>query len=124
MFEKILVVDDEFAVCSLVSDFLIKKGYTVITAANGKEGLRFANRLIPDLILLDINMPKMDGFEVLDKLKNLQKTMSIPVVMLTVRDDEKSKLKASSLYSEYYLTKPFQMEELEAKIKEVLKRAT
>ena len=122
MGKKILIIDDNADVCSTVSEFLGKKGFTAITATSGKEGIRTAHKLKPDLILLDIMMPKMDGFAVLKKLKDSQKTMTTPVIMLTARGDEESKLKASSLYSEYYLVKPFQMEELESKIKTVLER--
>jgi DNA-binding response OmpR family regulator len=117
---KILVIDDEESLRSLMSTYLGKKGYTVVTAKDGKEGLKTALRLIPDLILLDITMPKMDGFAVLQKLKDDQKTMSIPVVMLTGRGDDESKLKAVGLYSDYYITKPFDLEELHAKIRKIL----
>jgi DNA-binding response OmpR family regulator len=97
---------------------LRKKGFTTITANSGKEGIEIANQLVPDLILLDINMPQMDGFEVLVKLKNDQKTMSIPVVMLTGRGDEIAKISISALSSKYYITKPFDLEELNSKIKQ------
>jgi two-component system OmpR family response regulator len=118
---RILVIDDEPNICSLVSNFLGKKGFKAISANSGKDGIKAANRFRPDLILLDITMPTMDGFAVLEKLKHSDKTISIPVIMLTGRSDEDSKIKASGLYSEYYLVKPFQLEELESKIKEVLK---
>ncbi|MFH1875427.1 MAG: response regulator [Candidatus Omnitrophota bacterium] len=90
-----------------------------IRCRNGKEGIKIAQHRRPDLILLDINMPKMDGFAVLDKLKNSEKTVAIPVIMLTGRGDDESKVKASGLYSEYYITKPFDLEELDAKIKQI-----
>ena len=121
MAKEVLIIDDEPNICSVVSQFLEKKGFTTITANSGKEGIEIANQLVPDLILLDINMPEMDGFEVLVKLKNDQKTMSIPVVMLTGRGDEIAKLSASALSSEYYITKPFDLEELNSKIKQILK---
>ena len=124
MSKKILIIDDEPNICSLVSDFLGKKGFTAITAKSGKEGVSAANKFLPDLILLDINMPEMDGFAVLEKIKYSPKTMPIPVVMLSGRGDDESKIKASGLYSEYYITKPFGLEELESKIKEVLKITT
>jgi len=118
--EKILVIDDEENLRSLVSTFLEKKGYTVLTAKDGKEGLKTALYHIPDLILLDISMPKMDGYAVLEKLKNNEITLSIPVVMLTGRGDDESKIKASGLYSNYYITKPFDLEALDAKMKQIL----
>jgi len=124
MAKKILIIDDEPGICSVVSTFLEKKGFTAIVAKSGKEGIGAANYRKPDLILLDINMPKMDGFEVLEKIKHSPKTLAIPVVMLSGRGDDESKIKASGSYSEYYITKPFQLEELESKIKEILKITT
>ena len=121
MEKKILIIDDEQNICNVVSEFLAKKGFTAITATSGKEGIKNANQLMPDLILLDINMPKMDGFAVLEKLKNSEKTISIPVIMLTGRGDDESKMKASGLYSQYYITKPFDLEELASKIEQILK---
>lgn len=120
MAKKILIIDDEPGVCSVVSTFLEKKGFTAITAKSGKEGIEVANQLVPDLILLDINMPEMDGFAVLVKLKNNQRTMSIPVVMLTGRGDEIAKLSASALSCEDYISKPFEMEELLDKVKKII----
>jgi len=116
MGKKILIIDDEEKICSVVSAFLGKKGFTAVTAHNGSEGIKAAQRLIPDLILLDINMPKMDGYAVLEKLKNHEKTIAIPVIMLSGRGDDESKIKAAGLYSAYYLTKPFDLEELASKI--------
>jgi DNA-binding response OmpR family regulator len=121
MGKKILIIDDETNICLLVSNFLEKKGFTALTANNGKEGVSAANKFLPDLILLDINMPKMDGFAVLEKIKHSPETMPIPVIMLSGRGDNESKIKASGSYSEYYITKPFELEELEAKIKLVLR---
>ncbi|MEM7816617.1 MAG: response regulator [Candidatus Aenigmatarchaeota archaeon] len=121
MDKKILVIDDDENICKLLNSFLLKKGYNVITTQSGKEGIRIADEQKPDLILLDIGMPKIDGFQVLKNLKNNLKTMSIPVVMLTARADEDSKIKACSLYSEYYITKPFDLEELANKIEEIFK---
>jgi len=121
MGKKILIIDDEEKICSVVSAFLGKKGFTAITAKDGGEGIKSAKRFMPDLILLDINMPKMDGFEVLKELKNHEKTMPIPVIMLTGRGDDESKIKAAGLYSDYYLTKPFDLEELASKIGQILR---
>jgi DNA-binding response OmpR family regulator len=92
----------------------------VATAYNGKEGLKKAKLEKPDVILLDIMMPKMDGFAVLKALKKEMKTMYIPVIMLTAVGDEPSKLKAAAMYDEKYLTKPIENEALEASIKECL----
>lgn len=120
MKKRILIIDDEEKLCALVSTFLEKKGYSAVAAKGGKQGIRAARYRAPDLILLDINMPKMDGFAVLEQLKADPKTMSIPVIMLTGRGDDESKLKAASLYSEHYMTKPFDLEELDGKINQLL----
>jgi len=121
--KKILVVDDEKAVCSLVKDGLeAVSPYQVIVATNGKEALRAAGRHKLDLILLDIIMPGMDGFEVLKKLKDNMSTVAIPVAMLTSRSDDTAKETASRLYDEEYITKPFALDDLKARIEEVLRR--
>ena len=84
--------------------------------------LRNHSIALPDLILLDILMPGMDGFEVLEKLKKHEDTMMIPVVMLTAKGDEASKTKATQLYDELYITKPIEATDLKIKIEEVLER--
>ncbi len=120
MAKRILIIDDEEKLCALVTTFLEKKGYSAVSAKNGKQGIKAARYRIPDLILLDINMPKMDGFAVLEQLKADARTMSIPVIMLSGRGDDESKLRAASLYSEHYITKPFDLEELDGKINQML----
>ena len=86
--------------------------YEVIVATSGKEGLRAASGHKPDIILLDIMMPNMDGFEVLEKIKKSPKTLKIPVIMLTAKGDTESKVRAASLYDEDYIVKPVQIETL------------
>ncbi|MFO8053374.1 MAG: response regulator, partial [Candidatus Omnitrophota bacterium] len=76
----------------------------------------------PDLIILDIIMPQVDGIEVLKKLKESKETLSIPVIMLSAKTDDETKLKAAALYDEYYITKPVQIDQLKSKIKEVFQR--
>lgn len=118
---KILIIDDEKDLC-----FVIKKNleaderYKVITATNAIKGLIAARWHKPDLILLDIMMPVMDGFEVLKKIKTNRRTLSIPVIMLTARGDEESKVKAAGLYNEQYIVKPIETDALKAKIESVL----
>jgi DNA-binding response OmpR family regulator len=119
--KKILIIDDEPNICLVVKKFLEIKGFSVLTAKSGKAGLKAMREHVPDLILLDINMPKMDGFSVLEKLKNEHKTMSVPVIVLSGRDDNLSQLRAAGLYAEHYITKPCDLEELHAKIKEIFK---
>jgi DNA-binding response OmpR family regulator len=124
MSKRVLVIDDEHDIRALVCKFLSKRGFSAMPAKNGWQGLRMASRFTPDVILLDIGMPWISGFTVLKKLKSSEKTMSIPVIMLTGRVDDESKMTAASLYNECYITKPFDLEELESKIKEILKIST
>lgn len=119
---RILVIDDEEDFCFFVKRNLERLGYKVITATEGREGLKIAQRKRPDLILLDIMMPGIDGFKVLETLKEGKRTISIPVVMLTGKDDDDSKIKAASLYNEDYIVKPVEIEELRSRIEKVLAR--
>lgn len=121
--KKILIIDDEPDFCKLVKINLELIGdFEVFTALDGKQGLELAKKLQPDLILLDIMMPRMDGFEVLEKLKTDKVSASIPVTMLTARGDEASKDMAAQLYDEDYIVKPIESLELKNKIEEILKR--
>lgn len=121
--KKVLIIDDEGDFALLVKKNLELIGdFEVDMAINGKEGIEKARNKNPDVILLDILMPGLDGFEVLKKLKEDKKTMTIPVLMLTAKGDEESKIKAAQLYDEAYITKPIEASDLKAKIEEVLKR--
>ena len=118
---KILMIDDEKDLCFFVKANLeIVGNYEVLTATSGKEGVRSASWNKPDVILLDVMMPGMDGFEVLKKLKEDEKTESIPVIMLTARGDDESKMKAAGLYGDDYLIKPVEFKTLKARIDSVL----
>lgn len=120
---KILMIDDERDICLLIKQNLELSGsYKVTVATNGKDGIAAAAREKPDLILLDIIMPGMSGFEVLEKLKSRPETTAIPVVMLTAVGTEEAKEKAASLYNEDYIVKPVRTETLKSKIEEVLSR--
>ena len=119
--KKILIIDDEEAFCQLIKENLEVTGnYEVITATNGKSGVRAALEQRPDLILLDIMMPVVDGIKVLKMLKSDEKTLSIPVVMLTAKDDEETKCEAASLFDDHYLVKPVEIATLRATIEHVL----
>ena len=121
--KKILIIDDEEDLSFFVKANLELAGaYEVIVAANGKTGIKAAIQHKPDLILLDIMMPKMNGFEVLEKLKGEHETLSIPVIMLTAKGDDESRLKASRRYNEDYIVKPVQIDTLKSKIEDVLGR--
>lgn len=121
--KTVLMIDDEEGFCSLIKESLeLRSDFDVFVATNGPEGITIAKRVKPDIILLDIRMPDMDGFKVLERLKKDKNTMAIPVIMLSALEDEVSKIKASQLFDELYITKPVKIEELQNSITEVLKR--
>ncbi|MDY6806219.1 MAG: response regulator [Cyanobacteriota bacterium] len=112
----ILAVDDTPANLRLLSEMLTEKGYQMLLAPSGKFAISSAKRRCPDLILLDINMPEMDGYEVCEKLKANPKTMEVPVIFISALNDVMDKVKAFSLGGVDYITKPFQMEEVLARV--------
>lgn len=119
---KILIIDDEEEFLSFIKTNLeLRDNYEVVIAANGEEGLRLAESQRPKVILLDIVMPKMDGFETLRMLRENENTKSIPVIMVTARTDDQSMMKALKLHDDGYITKPVKLEELEEKIEQILK---
>lgn len=121
--KKILIIDDERDICLLIKQNLELSGeYKVIVAHNGRDGISAARHEKPDLVLLDIIMPGVSGFDVLKELKTKDETCSIPVVMLTAIGTEEAKEKARSLYNEDYLVKPVRTDDLKVKIEEVLSR--
>jgi len=121
MEKKILIVDDEEDFCYFVKKNLEAiSDYEIIIATKGKKGMQIARKEKPDLILLDILMPGIDGFEVLKRLKGNEKTENIPVIMLTAKDEDESKLKALGLYCDDYIVKPVEKMVLKAKIQKVL----
>jgi len=120
---KILVIDDEEDFSNTIKMMLELAGdYEIVSACDGKEGIKKAHLVRPDLILLDIKMPEMDGLEALKILKGNPETMSIPVVMLTACDEDIYKLKACQLYDEDYLVKPVKTEILIDRVKKVMAR--
>ncbi|GAP20918.1 response regulator transcription factor [Leptolinea tardivitalis] len=119
MTEAILVVEDEISLQETLAYNLKKQGYTVHTASTGGQALKFARELKPDLILLDIMLPEMDGFEV---CRTLRQEMNTPILMLTARDDEIDRVVGLEVGADDYLTKPFSMRELLARVKAMLRR--
>lgn len=119
MEEKILVVEDEISLQETLAYNLKKQGYAVHTASTGGQALKSARELKPDLILLDIMLPEMDGFEV---CRTLRQEMNTPVLMLTARDDEIDRVVGLEVGADDYLTKPFSMRELLARVKAMLRR--
>ncbi len=120
MTHRILVVDDEPAVTDLLAYNLRKALYDVSIAADGREALRLAGEFQPDLILLDLMIPEVDG---LDVCRALRKTSDVPIIMITARGEETDRVVGLELGADDYVTKPFSVRELMARIKAVLRRA-
>src|SRR5207245_8030931 len=115
----VLVVDDEPRIVQLVRDYLERAGFSVITAADGPAALRSARTGKPDLVVLDLALPGMDG---LDVARSLRREGAVPIIMLTARTDESDKLVGLELGADDYLTKPFSPKELVARVRAVLRR--
>jgi two-component system alkaline phosphatase synthesis response regulator PhoP len=116
---KILIIDDESSIVNLVSVYLKPEGYEVYTAADGNAGLKAARAYKPDLIVLDLMLPGMDGFEVLSQLR---RESNVYVILLTAKTEETDKIVGLSVGADDYMTKPFSPRELVARIKAALRR--
>jgi twitching motility two-component system response regulator PilG len=114
--KTVLVVEDKASLTQMLKFLFLSKGLKVEVAFNGKDALVKAGSLLPDLILLDIMMPQMDGFEVLEKLKSEDTTSRIPVIMLTARRSGEDMQKAKDLGAVEYITKPFKAIEVVDKV--------
>src|ERR1041385_7646163 len=119
MAKTIMVVDDEKRLVSLVESYLTQEGYRVVTAHNGKEALGVAQREKPDLIVLDVMMPEMDGYEFMRKHRAENNT---PIILLTARVDDEEKVIGLEIGADDYITKPFRPRELVARVRAVLRR--
>ena len=115
----ILVVDDEPKITQLVRDYLERAGFRVVTAGDGREALMRAHTEHPDLVVLDLGLPQLDG---LDVTRRLRRDADVPLIMLTARDDETDKLIGLELGADDYVTKPFSPRELVARVRAVLRR--
>lgn len=120
MGKKILVIDDEPMVIRMAGDALTARGFEVVSAPNGYEGLIAARQLKPDLILLDVVMPDLDGHEVLSRLRKDEKTKDIPVIHLSAVGDYQEQLSAMKDGSADYITKPIQPKELADRVEAFL----
>lgn len=118
--ERILVVEDEANIRRLLTDFLKDEGYDTITARNGEAGLDMAGSRNPDLIILDIMLPKKSGFDVCRELR--AKGITTPVIMLTAKSQEVDKVLGLELGADDYITKPFSLKEIHARIRALLRR--
>ncbi|MCD6183293.1 MAG: response regulator transcription factor [Thermovirga sp.] len=121
--ERILVVEDEEALSDILRDALKRHGYKVERAFDGDTGLEMAEKLLPDLIILDIMLPRMDGWEVCRRLKENKKTSAIPIILLTARRDEQDVVAGLDLGADDYIRKPFSLIELAARVRSVLRRS-
>ena len=119
MAEKILVADDEQEIRSLLDHFLRGQGYKVVLAADGNQALKLATEESPQLIVLDIKMPGLDGLEVCKRLKELEHTKLIPVIVITGFED--NKIEALNLGADDFVNKPFDMAEISIRVKSALR---
>ena len=121
MDKTILVVEDEMAIADILVFNLQREGYRTLVANDGTEGLRLALTGAPDLVLLDVMLPGMDGFEVCRKVRE---TSQVPILMLTAREEEADKVMGLELGADDYITKPFSMRELMARVKANIRRTS
>ena len=122
MSHRILVVDDEADITALVAYHLAKAGYRVSTATNGTEALKAAREDRPDVVVLDLMLPGLSGYEVLAELRKRDETRDVGVILLTARRDEPDRIKGLSLGADDYLTKPFSPAELGLRVQALLRR--
>jgi two-component system phosphate regulon response regulator PhoB len=120
--QRVLVVDDEPDITGLVAYHLAKAGYRVITAANGSEALKSARAQRPDLVVLDLMLPGLSGYDVLGELRRREETRDVGVILLTARKEEPDRIKGLSLGADDYLAKPFSPQELVLRVGAVLRR--
>lgn len=123
MASNILIVDDEPSICALIAFNLDKAGYHTVEADNGNTALELTRTAKPDLIILDVMLPGIDGMEVCRILKGQSHTAGIPIIMLTAKNDEVDKIIGLELGADDYMTKPFSPRELVARVKAVLRRS-
>lgn len=120
--EKILIIDDELHIVELLKYNLESNGYKTLYALNGRDGLNEVFEKKPDLILLDVMLPEMDGFDVCKEIKKSKEFEAVPIIMLTAKGEEFDKILGLELGADDYITKPFSVRELLARIKVVLRR--
>ncbi len=121
--QKVLIVDDEMATLLPLKRSLEAEGYNVIEAYDGYEAIEKSKTDVPELIILDLMLPGIDGFEVCARLKKDALTQKIPVIMLTAKDEIRDKVEGLEMGADDYVTKPFNLNELKARVRNVLKRS-
>jgi two-component system, OmpR family, response regulator MprA len=120
--ETVLVIDDDEKITSMLRRSLAFEGYSVVTAANGQEGLKQMLREEPDMVILDVMMPQLDGWEVIRRMR--EGGIEVPVLMLTAKDEVGDRVRGLDLGADDYLVKPFALEELLARVRSLLRRRT
>ena len=118
----ILVVEDDFEIAQMLRIFFESKGYQVIIAPRGEKALELCQRRLPNIILLDILLPGIDGYEVCRRLKSNQQTKSVPVIFLTQKDERADQIIGLGLGADDYITKPFDIAELESSVERLITR--
>lgn len=116
---KVVIIDDQLDILNLTS-YTLKYDHDVFSASSGSEGIELINKELPDIILLDMHMPKMSGYEVVQKLRKNEKTKHIPVMAITASVAESNKEKIKEAGCDDYLSKPFDPQNLEEKVKDML----
>lgn len=117
--KKILVVDDEKPISDIIKFNMVKEGYEVVTAFNGREALEMFEAERPDILILDLMLPEMDGLEV---ARTIRKTSNVPIIVLSAKDSEFDKVIGLEIGADDYMTKPFSNRELQARVKAILRR--
>src|ERR671926_261438 len=117
---RVLVVDDDADIRGLVRELLERAGYDVVESSNGREGLRALYASSPDLVLLDVSMPELDGWQTLERIRDIS---DVPVVMLTARGEELERVRGLKAGADDYMVKPFGRQELVARVQALLRRA-
>jgi len=119
---KILVIDDEEDIVDLISYNLAKEGFSIIKAYDGETALRFAQLQKPDLLILDLMLPRMSGIDVCKTIRNNPVSANLPIIMVTAKGDESDKIIGLEIGADDYITKPFSVKELVARVRAVLRR--
>jgi len=122
--QTVLLVDDEEHILELLKFNLLNAGFKVMTALNGEDAIKYCQEALPDIILLDVMLPGMDGLETCKRLKSQPRTASIPIIMITAKSEEIDKLLGFELGVDDYITKPFNLRELIARVKALLRRSS
>ncbi len=121
---KILIIEDDLDVVDMLSAYFRVQGYDVFTANWGEDGVKTAQTIMPNLVILDIRLPDIDGFEVARRLRTTRKTREIPIIFLTEKRERSDRLQGLELGADDYITKPFDVQELRLRVRNALKRAS